>query len=272
MLVRIARARTLLGAAFAALLLAGGAAAASAADEPAAVDPAPIASPAAGQPAAVKVAEDPDPGTTFQLSNEATLSRWANPAAPSQIYSEPRRTSRVVGRIRFFTEDGFPEVYLLLRQYTDAHGTTWVELRIPKRPNGRVGWVPRESVGPYHVTRDQLIINRKALTITLLRKGRRIFRTRVGIGKAATPTPAGRFVIREHFSFKPLPLYGRFALVTSNYSTLSEWPRGGVVGIHGTDNENNVPGRPSHGCVRLRKASLEKLFRLTTVGIPLWVR
>lgn len=262
----------LLAALLAAVLLTVGAAGASAQELPPAVDPAPIAPPAAGQPVAVRVSEDPDPGTTFQLSNESTLSRWANPAAPSQIYREPRRKSRVVGKIRFFTEDGFPEVYLLLRQYTDAHGRTWVELRVPKRPNGTVGWVPRESVGPYHVTRDQLIINRKALTITLLRKGRRIFRTRVGIGKAATPTPAGRFVIREHFSFKPLPLYGRFALVTSNYSTLSEWPRGGVVGIHGTDNENNVPGRPSHGCVRLRKASLEKLFRLTAVGIPLWVR
>lgn len=272
MLARIARLRALSAAVFAVALLATGAAGASAQELPPAVDPAPIAPPAAGQPVALRVSEDPDPGTTFQLSNESTLSRWANPAAPSRIYREPRRKSRVVGKIRFFTEDGFPEVYLLLRQYTDAHGATWVELRVPKRPNGTVGWVSRESVGPYHVTRDQLIINRKALTITLLRKGRRIFRTRVGIGKAATPTPAGRFVIREHFSFKPLPLYGRFALVTSNYSTLSEWPRGGVVGIHGTDNENNVPGRPSHGCVRLRKASLEKLFRLTAVGIPLWVR
>ena len=231
-----------------------------------------VAGPASGKPVAVRIAEFPEPGTTYQLSNEATFSRWANPAAPSPIYAQPSRTGRAVGKIRFFTEDGFPEVYMLLRQYTDERGTDWVELRIPKRPNGQIGWVPRESLGPYHVTRDQLIINRKALTITLLRKGRKIFSTRVGIGKAATPTPPGRFVIREHFSFKPLPLYGRFALVTSNYSNLSDWPRGGVVGIHGTDNENNVPGRPSHGCVRLRKAPLERLFRLTSVGIPLWVR
>lgn len=258
----------LFAAATAAVVLAAGAPAVA---EDAAPVPA-VAGPASGRPVAVKIAEFPEPGTTYQLSNESTFSRWANPAAPSQIYAEPRYKSRVAGRVRFFTEDGFPEVYLLLREYTDAQERTWVELRIPKRPNGKVGWVRREALGPYHVTRDQLIINRKALTITLLRNGRRIFRTRVGIGKAATPTPAGRFVIREHFSFKPLPLYGRFALVTSNYSTLSEWPRGGVVGIHGTDNENNVPGRPSHGCVRLRKAPLERLFRLTSVGIPLWVR
>ena len=56
-------------------------------------------------------------------------------------------TPRRVARLRFFTEDGFPEVYLLLKHYTDENGREWVQIRVPKRPNGRKGWVPRDALG-----------------------------------------------------------------------------------------------------------------------------
>ena len=45
--------------------------------------------------------------------------------------------------------------------------------------------------------------------------------------------------------------YGPWAFGTSAYSVLSDWPGGGVIGIHGTNQPHLIPGRPSHGCVRV---------------------
>jgi lipoprotein-anchoring transpeptidase ErfK/SrfK len=50
------------------------------------------------------------------------------------------------------------------------------------------------------------------------------------------------------------------------------WPGGGVVGLHGTSEPGLVPGRPSHGCIRLRNPDIERLYALTPIGTPLLVR
>jgi lipoprotein-anchoring transpeptidase ErfK/SrfK len=42
-----------------------------------------------------------------------------------------------------------------------------------------------------------------------------------------------------------------------------------VVGIHGTDEPQLVPGRPSHGCMRLHNADITRLWHLISVGTPI---
>ncbi len=211
--------------------------------------------------------------TSVRLSNERTLSRWAHPARLADVYSGHSARSRRVGRLRFFTEDGFPEVYLLLSQWTSSEGKEWVKMRVPKRPNGRVGWVPREALGPFHVVRTQLIVNRRTLRAVLYKRGKRIWSARVGVGKAGTATPRGKFWIREKFRFKSTPVYGTHALGTGAYApTLSDWPNGGVVGLHGTNQPELIPGRPSHGCIRIRNADIARLYRRIPVGTPLLIK
>ena len=206
----------------------------------------------------------------LQLSDERLLSRWANPVAASAIYRDHSYESGKIGDLRFFTEDGFPEVYLLLRRYKDESGRVWVELRIPKRPNGRVGWVPREKLGQYNRNVFQLTIDRKKFRGTLRENGRTVWSAPVGVGAVGTKTPAGNFYIREKFRFRNLELYGTRAIGTSAYApTLSDWPNGGVVGIHGTSQPELIPGRPSHGCVRVRNPDVERLWRLVRIGTPL---
>ncbi len=210
------------------------------------------------------------PPTSIRLSDERDTTRWATPARLTDIHRHASGKAKRVGRLRFFTEDGFPEVYLLLRQYTDPAGRQWVRIRIPKRPNGRTGWVPRDALGPFNLIHTRLVVDERTLQVTLFRNGRRIFRARVGIGKPSTPTPKGRFWVREKFRFKNIPLYGTYALGTSAYAPhLTDWPNGGVVGMHGTDEPGLIPGRPSHGCIRIRNADIQRLWRLTPVGTPL---
>jgi hypothetical protein len=206
------------------------------------------------------------------LSDERTLSRWAHADIVAPIYSRPALNARRISRLRWYTEDGFPEVYLLLRSHFDARGRQWIKLRIPMRPNGRVGWVRRSALGDFHVTRDQLVLKRRRLRIYFYRQGRLRWSAPVGIGAPGTPTPAGRFWIRERFRVFDNGGYGPYAFGTANYSTLSDWPGGGVVGIHGPYHQpGRIPGRPSHGCIRLRIADDAWLGRHLRVGTPLHI-
>jgi lipoprotein-anchoring transpeptidase ErfK/SrfK len=117
-------------------------------------------------------------------------------------------------------------------------------------------------------------VNRRALRVTLYRRGRPVFQARVGMGAPGTPTPSGSFWIREKFHVSGGGgLYGTRAMGTSAYSrVLTDWPGGGVIGLHGTNEPGLIPGRPSHGCIRLRDPDIERLFALTPIGTPLLIR
>jgi lipoprotein-anchoring transpeptidase ErfK/SrfK len=53
---------------------------------------------------------------------------------------------------------------------------------------------------------------------------------------------------------------------------LSDWPGGGVVGIHGTNQPRPLPGRVSHGCIRVPNAKIARLAKLLPVGTPVRIR
>jgi hypothetical protein len=230
------------------------------------------AAPAAASDA-VRPLDATGPLGSERLSNERTITRWAHPRATVRIRARASRSAPSVARLRLWTEDGWPEVYLALRSYVRADGETWVRVRVPMRPNGRRGWVPRSALGRLRVVTTQLVVDRGALKATLRDEGRVIWRARVGIGAPGTPTPRGAFYIRELLR-PPSPhgLYGPYAFGTSAYSSLSDWPGGGVVGIHGTDQPSLIPGRPSHGCIRVRNPRIRRLARLMPIGTPVRVR
>lgn len=221
------------------------------------------AGPSPGQPAGAEY---------VRLSDEVTKSQWAYANLTLELRSQPASSGRVVGRLRFNTEDGPPEIYLLLQEYLAPNGEDWVEVRIPGRPNGRTGWVLREGLGEFHVVRTQLVVDLSSLRLTLYRNGRRVLEAPIGVGKSSTPTPTGKFWIREKLKGFG-PVYGPLAFGTAAYSPkLTDWPGGGVVGIHGTNQPSLVPGRPSHGCVRLHNRDILKLARLMPLGTPLLIK
>jgi lipoprotein-anchoring transpeptidase ErfK/SrfK len=217
------------------------------------------------------IPSSPVAGSTKLLSNERTFTRSANVAEARRIYAKPDPKSRKRGRLHYWTEDHRAEVYLALRSYVDARGREWTQIRIPGRPNGRKGWVVRDALGPFRMTRQLLVVNRRHRTISLYRNGKLRFRRPVGIGKPSTPTPAGHFWIREKLKVNDRRSpYFPYALGTANYSVLSEWPGGGVVGIHGDWNQPRlIPGRPSHGCIRMHNRDIANLARRIDLGAPL---
>jgi hypothetical protein len=186
------------------------------------------------------------------------------------IYTEPSVHAREITRTRIFTEDGFPEVYLLLSSEADASGHVWVRMRVPGRPNGRTGWVLREALGGFHKTHWKIVISLQRRQLVAYLDGHRRFMAPVGVGKPSTPTPTGQFWIRERFRIsKRSNPYWPWALGTSAYSILTDWPGGGIVGIHGDFGEpHRIPGDPSHGCVRMRDGDIAKLAPMITLGTP----
>jgi lipoprotein-anchoring transpeptidase ErfK/SrfK len=134
------------------------------------------------------------------------------------------------------------------------------------------GWVPRAALGAYGEVRTRLVVDLSAERLTLLRDGRRIFSAPVGTGTPQAPTPTGHFVIRNRLTRYRSAFYGPVALGTSARTKLTDWPGGGFVGIHGTDRPELIPGRVSHGCIRLRNSDILRLARLAPVGTPLTIR
>lgn len=234
-------------------------------------------SPARPDPTKVVAATEPDPlellkaaGDEIRLSDEKRITRWGHAQANAKIRFAPKASSRTLARLRFFTEDGMPEVYPVLAARRDSTGRNWLRIRVPKRPNGTVGWVLDEMLSSsLYIVRTRLVVDRGKLRATLYKNGKRIWSARVGIGKRGTPTPRGRFWIRERLKgLGGNDAYGPWAFGTGAYSKLSDWPGGGVVGIHGTNQPGLIPGRPSHGCIRVRNDRIRALARLMPIGTP----
>jgi lipoprotein-anchoring transpeptidase ErfK/SrfK len=232
---------------------------------------APAAAAAAESPGPLRAAGVHGPYGHERLSDERTLTRIGYPTLLYRIRSGPGKQHRVMGKLRFYTEDRAPENYLVLRSTIGNNGKPWLQIRVPRRPNGSKGWVPAPAL-QIKTLKTQLEVDKSRQTAWLRKDGEKIWRSPVGIGAPGTPTPAGRFWVRERLrNLGGSPIYGPWAFGTAAYSTLSDWPGGGVVGIHGTDQPGLLPGRVSHGCIRVPNWNIEKLKRLMPVGTPVWI-
>jgi hypothetical protein len=212
------------------------------------------------------------PGRPVPLRRGGTVYRWAAVQRRVTARRAPVGASRVVAALARITPEGTNNLVLVLDQTPTAAGS-WVRVRLPVLPNGRTGWVPRSALGGYHFVHTHLVVDLDRLEATLRVDGRAIFHAPVGVGQARWPTPPGEFYIRNELTDFASPFYGPVAFGTSARSAvLTDWPDGGFVGIHGTDQPHLIPGRVSHGCIRLRNRDIVRLSRLMPVGTPLTVR
>ena len=85
-------------------------------------------------------------------------------------------------------------------------------------------------------------------------------------------TPAGRYFVASRFVPYHDTFLGVFAEETSAYSKLTEWPGGGVVGIHGTSLPQLLGQAVSHGCVRVANSTARHLKSLAPLGTPIWIK
>jgi len=204
------------------------------------------------------------------LPDDDAASRWA-PVMRRVTARHAPGVGSSVAALGTLTPEGTANLVLVLGS-SWHDGVDWVHVRLPVLPNNTTGWVPRSALGGYHFVTTRLIIDMRRLQAVLLRDGHPVFSAPVGVGQPQWPTPHGAFYVRDKLTDYASPFYGPVAFGTSARSpVLTDWPEGGFVGIHGTDAPELIPGRVSHGCIRLRNRDILRLARLMPVGTPLTI-
>ena len=213
------------------------------------------------------------PGAPRALGSLRHRSQWAPVKRAVEARAAPAPDAPVVGWLDLRTPEGTDNPVSVLAHRQDGDGRPWVRVALAALPNGTTGWVPRTALGGYVSVRTRLEVDLRALRATLYRDGAPVLRAPVGVGMPGWETPRGRFLVRNRLTRYRSPAYGPVAFGTSARSpTATDWPAGGYVGIHGTDRPDLLPGRISHGCIRMRNADIVALARRMPVGTPVWIR
>ena len=179
--------------------------------------------------------------------------------------------ARVIKVMHMFREDYRTQEILALSTTLGSDGKAWYRISVPMRPNGMKGWIPARSVN-LAPTVSQIVIDRGARTIDIFWKRKHALHATVAVGAPGMETPVGRYYVAARFVPYQDPFLGVFAVETSAYSKLTEWPGGGVVGIHGTSMPQLLGQAVSHGCVRVSNTTAAAMRKLAPLGTPIWIK
>lgn len=195
------------------------------------------------------------------------------PAAGQLVWSfvtartQPDPEAQRVKVLRQFRPDYRRQVVFAFEETTGVDGRPWFHLDLPMRPNGMTGWIPAASAA-LTPTLNRVVVHRASRTIDVWHGQRRLLHALTAVGRPGMETPLGDFYVTARF-VPDDPFLGVFALETSAYSRLTEWPGGGKVGIHGTSKPQLLGQAVSHGCVRVSNTTARALKRLAPLGTPI---
>lgn len=187
------------------------------------------------------------------------------------VLARPSAGAARVAVMKQFRPDFRPQYVLALDAVRAKDGRPlWYRVIIPGRPNGRTGWV-RAGAVELQPVQKRLIIYRGARRFEFWDGERLVRKGRIAVGKPGAETPLGLFYVTDKFNPAIDPdwsILGAFAFETSAYSKLTDWPGGGIVGVHGTPWPNLLGQAVSSGCIRLHNRDVEFLRNRVPLGTP----
>lgn len=177
--------------------------------------------------------------------------------------TQPNARAKVVASVSPHNLIGQPTPFLVFGSQPG-----WYDVELATRPNGTTGWVSADQVSTSTVT-DFLLATLSSYRIDHYRGGQLVDSFPIGTGLSATPTPTGVYYIWA-IQDNPGPPYDPVILATSAFSpTLTNWPYGGIVGVHGWS-DTSVEGKQiSNGCLRMRPGDVTKLEQNLPLGTPI---
>lgn len=104
--------------------------------------------------------------------------------------------------------------------------------------------------------------------LSLYNNGRLMKTYPVGVGKIATQTPSGNFIIVSKVPYPYSHPGGPLSVFGTMWMGLSK-PH---YGIHGTNNPSSIGKFVSHGCIRMYNRDVNELARLVPIGTPVQIR
>jgi lipoprotein-anchoring transpeptidase ErfK/SrfK len=184
------------------------------------------------------------------------------------VRAQPDLKAARIALLPQFTPQYYRTVIVATGAKLNSNGKPlWYRISVPGRPNGRTGWVPAASISVKPVHRE-LVIYRAARRLELRERGKTVFTTRIAVGQPGRETPLGFYYVTHRF-VPADPFLGKYAFATSAYSKMSEWPGGGIVGLHGTSRPDLLGQAVSSGCIRLSNPAILHLSKRVTLGTPI---
>jgi lipoprotein-anchoring transpeptidase ErfK/SrfK len=180
----------------------------------------------------------------------------------------PNPHARAIKTMTQFRDDYRVQIVFAVgvRMGNDHH--PWYKISVPMRPNGVMGWIPARTVS-LSPTVAQVYVHRQSRTIDLYWHGKHVWHGMIAVGAPGMETPLGHYYAAARFVPYDDPFLGVFGVETSGYSKLSEWPGGGVFGIHGTSLPQLLGQAVSHGCIRVSNETATKLKQYVPLGTPI---
>ena len=169
------------------------------------------------------------------------------------------RVRQVAGTSDF----GFRRAFLVLGEKDG-----FLQVLLPERPNGSIGWVRAADVEVQPVDHE-LRIDLAERTLRWIENGNVVLETTIAVGSSQYPTPTGRFFVTDLLDTgEQGGAYGPFAIGLSGYSdVLTEFGGGdGQIGIHGTNDPSSIGRAVSHGCVRVANDVITRLATTIPIG------
>ena len=224
-----------------------------------------IAAASSAQARSATSADDPVPvATTFPAAGELTVNSVI-------VRRKPAPNGKKIKVFHYFRSDYRIQEIFAIGTKTGSDGKLWYHISVPMRPNGTHGWIPA-AAADLKPTKAQIVVNVGKRVIDVFKNGKHVLHGKVAVGAPGMETPLGHYYVAATFVPVNDPFLGVFALETSAYSKLTEWPGGGVVGIHGTYEPWLLGKAVSHGCVRVSNHTASRLKRLTPIGTPIWIK
>jgi len=184
------------------------------------------------------------------------------------VRTRPSDDAPVKVRLQKRNYHDFPTVVLVDTART-VDGATWHRVWLSVRPNESRGWV-KEGQLAFYTTSSKIEIDLSERTLRVFRRGELRGEYEVAVGRPDLPTPTGTFFVNQKLRpADPGGVYGVLALGISAFQPkLANWPNGGPVAIHGTNQPQLIGRAVSHGCVRMRNRDIREVGRLVPAGSP----
>jgi L,D-transpeptidase catalytic domain len=182
-----------------------------------------------------------------------------------------RPNGRILARARASTEFGGRRVLSVA-----ARRGPWLGVVTTEMPNGRLAWVNRNHPSlQVRRTAYSLHADLSGRWLELRKRGRRIRRITVAIGRPGSETPTGRFAVTDKLRGGNFgSYYGCCILALNGHQPKLPpgWSGGDRLAIHGTNAPGTIGAAASAGCLRAGDADLHVLMRRVPLGTPVFIR
>jgi hypothetical protein len=139
----------------------------------------------------------------------------------------------------------------------------WLGVLTSALPNGTVGWI-RDDGLDHGRSAFRVVVSRSARRLTLVRNGRRVFSTTIGVGRPGSETPLGTFAVTDKLDGRRFSAsYGCCILALSGRQPdlPPGWRGGDRLALHGKGGQSSTAG-----CVAVGAGPLRRLMEKVPLG------